>query len=181
MMKGTDSNPGVMLCKAVTEYGIHMIVVGRRPLGGVQRFFAGSTSKYLVENADCTVIVVKVYILCLLSFPVASSEPRSRSAHYRAPTNESQSPVGAEEEHADKKKAILAEEEERIVRQELAAATAEEHANKKAVLAAEEEERKRRLAEVFCLTKHALTLAGCDVLERAPRQGVPRVQVQGRN
>jgi len=60
MMKGTESNPGVMLCKAISQYGIHICVVGRRPLGGVQRFFAGSTSKYLVEHADCTVIVVKV-------------------------------------------------------------------------------------------------------------------------
>jgi len=29
-------------------------------MGGVQRFFVGSTSKYVVENAECNVIVVKV-------------------------------------------------------------------------------------------------------------------------
>lgn len=28
-------------------------------LGGIERFFVGSTSKYVVENADCNVTVVK--------------------------------------------------------------------------------------------------------------------------
>lgn len=125
MMKGTDNNPGNLICKAVKNYNIHHVVLGRRSLGGVQRFLVGSTSKYVVENAECNVIVVK-------------------------------NPVGPEEEHADKKALIAAEEEERIIRQEFDAATAEEHDDKNAVLAAEEAERMRRLAEEKEFSKERL-------------------------
>lgn len=59
-MKGTDTNPGSLLCKATKNYHINTIVLGRRSMSGVQRFFVGSTSKYVVENAECNVIVVKV-------------------------------------------------------------------------------------------------------------------------
>lgn len=60
MMKGSDSNPGSLLCKAGNNYNINTIVLGRRSMTGVQRFFVGSTSKYVVENAECNVVVVKV-------------------------------------------------------------------------------------------------------------------------
>jgi len=59
MMKGADNNAGALLCKAVENYKINTLVIGRRSMGGVERFFVGSTSKYVVENADCNVIVVK--------------------------------------------------------------------------------------------------------------------------
>jgi hypothetical protein len=59
MMKGSDSNPGEMLCKAVLKYNIVTLVIGRRSMGGVERFFVGSTSRYVVENAECNVIVIK--------------------------------------------------------------------------------------------------------------------------
>jgi len=58
-MKGTNNNPGLILCKAVLTYKIDNLVVGRRSLSGMERFFVGSTSKYVVENAECNVIVVK--------------------------------------------------------------------------------------------------------------------------
>jgi len=59
MMKGPNSHAGNLLCKAVENYKIHTLVIGRRTMGGVKRLFLGSTSKYVIENADCTVIVVK--------------------------------------------------------------------------------------------------------------------------
>lgn len=58
-MKGTDSNPGALLVKAVENYKIDTVVIGRRGLGGIERLFVGSTSRYVVENAECNVIVVK--------------------------------------------------------------------------------------------------------------------------
>jgi nucleotide-binding universal stress UspA family protein len=59
MMKGSDSNPGSLICKAAKNYNISNIVLGRRTLGPVERFIVGSTSKYVLENADVNVIVVK--------------------------------------------------------------------------------------------------------------------------
>jgi nucleotide-binding universal stress UspA family protein len=59
MMKGSDSQPGNLLCKAVVNYDISTVIIGRRAMGGVERFFVGSTSKYVVENAECNVIVIK--------------------------------------------------------------------------------------------------------------------------
>jgi len=59
MMKGTDSNPGALICKAAETCGISNIVIGRRNLGSIERFVEGSVSKYVLENADANVIVVK--------------------------------------------------------------------------------------------------------------------------
>jgi hypothetical protein len=46
MMKGSDNVPGDLICKAITKYDIDTVVIGRRSMGGVERFFVGSTSKY---------------------------------------------------------------------------------------------------------------------------------------
>jgi len=59
MMKGTDDNPGVLICKAAKNYNVANIVLGRRSMGSVERFFVGSTSRYVLENAECNVIVIK--------------------------------------------------------------------------------------------------------------------------
>jgi len=59
LMKGPDSDAGVILCKAVENHRINTLVIGRRSVGSVERYFLGSTSKYVVENADCNVIIVK--------------------------------------------------------------------------------------------------------------------------
>jgi len=59
MMKGTNSNPGELICKAIENYDIDTCVIGRRGLGSFERFFSGSTSRYVMENADCDVIIVK--------------------------------------------------------------------------------------------------------------------------
>jgi len=59
MMKGCDSNPGSLICKAAQNYNITNVVMGRRSMGSVERFFVGSTSKYVLENAECNVIIIK--------------------------------------------------------------------------------------------------------------------------
>jgi len=59
MMKGTDSNPGSLICKVAQNYNISNIVLGRRNLGSVERFIVGSTSRYVLENAVANVMVIK--------------------------------------------------------------------------------------------------------------------------
>jgi len=59
MMKGASYHAGDLICKAVKQYNIQTVVVGRRDMGDFKRFFVGSTSKYIVENAECNVIVIK--------------------------------------------------------------------------------------------------------------------------
>jgi len=60
LMKGSSAHSGELICRAVKQYNIHHVVTGRRHLSGVQRFFAGSTSQYIVENAEANVIIVKI-------------------------------------------------------------------------------------------------------------------------
>uniref|UniRef100_A0A6B2LI91 UspA domain-containing protein n=1 Tax=Arcella intermedia TaxID=1963864 RepID=A0A6B2LI91_9EUKA len=60
LMKGSSSHAGELICRAVKQYHISHVVTGRRALGTIERFFVGSTSQYIVENAECNVIVVKL-------------------------------------------------------------------------------------------------------------------------
>jgi len=60
MMKGTDSNAGELICQTIKQYNIKQVVTGRREIGEFKRFVTGSTSKYIMENAeDCNVTIVK--------------------------------------------------------------------------------------------------------------------------
>jgi nucleotide-binding universal stress UspA family protein len=63
MMKGTDSNAGELICQTIKRYNIKQVVTGRREVGEFKRFVTGSTSKYIMENADdCNVTIVKTPI-----------------------------------------------------------------------------------------------------------------------
>jgi len=59
MMKGSAVNPGEMLSQAVERYEIDNLVMGRRSLGSLERWWVGSTSKFCVENCQCNVTVIK--------------------------------------------------------------------------------------------------------------------------
>jgi len=59
MIKGISSNVGEFICQAIKRYNIQHVVTGRRDMGDIKRIFMGSTSKYIMENASCTVIIVK--------------------------------------------------------------------------------------------------------------------------
>jgi Universal stress protein family len=50
---------GDVLCAYVKKHNIDFLVIGRRDLGAISRFFLGSSSKHCVENAECNVIVMK--------------------------------------------------------------------------------------------------------------------------
>jgi len=59
MIKGISSNVGEFICQAIKRCNIQHVVTGRRDMGDIKRIFMGSTSKYIMENAQCTVIIVK--------------------------------------------------------------------------------------------------------------------------
>jgi len=63
MMKGNDSNAGELICQTIKRYNIKQVVTGRREIGEFKRFVTGSTSKYIMENADdCNITIVKTPI-----------------------------------------------------------------------------------------------------------------------
>jgi len=128
MMKGTDSNPGALLCRASNTYSVDHLVLGRRGLGSVERFFVGSTSKYCVENADCNVVIVK----CAVG-------PEEE--------HESKAKVIKEEEH----ERIRRIEEEISHDSEL-----EKKKELEKIIKSEEEERRRRIGEEGILTKERI-------------------------
>eukprot|EP01126_Amoeba_proteus_P029235 TRINITY_DN2881_c0_g2_i3.p1 TRINITY_DN2881_c0_g2~~TRINITY_DN2881_c0_g2_i3.p1 ORF type:complete len:165 (+),score=35.68 TRINITY_DN2881_c0_g2_i3:161-655(+) len=58
-MKVSGSSPGDLLCAISKQEEITNLVVGRKSKGSVERFLLGSVSRYVLENADCNVIVIK--------------------------------------------------------------------------------------------------------------------------
>jgi len=78
----TDDNPGFTLCKLAKEYKIDCMLVGRRKLGAIKRFFTCSISKYCVDHADCNVLVLKK--------PYSSEEAEK-------PIREDEKPISEEE------------------------------------------------------------------------------------
>eukprot|EP01091_Cochliopodium_minus_P012548 TRINITY_DN3822_c0_g1_i1.p1 TRINITY_DN3822_c0_g1~~TRINITY_DN3822_c0_g1_i1.p1 ORF type:complete len:152 (-),score=39.39 TRINITY_DN3822_c0_g1_i1:66-521(-) len=48
-----------VICDEVEKRKIDVVVVGRRGISDLKRVFMGSTSKYLVDNSNVTVLVVK--------------------------------------------------------------------------------------------------------------------------
>jgi len=59
MIKGLSSNVGEFICQTTKRCNIQHVVTGRRDMGDIKRIFMGSTSKFIMENAQCTVIIVK--------------------------------------------------------------------------------------------------------------------------
>ena len=57
---GGGTHVGEVVCRYVKEHDVELLVLGRRGgMGVVGRFFLGSSSKYCVEEAECTVVVIK--------------------------------------------------------------------------------------------------------------------------
>lgn len=59
LLLGLNAEPGEVICKAVENHQISICVVGQRKLGNFRRTLSMSTSQYVLENAECTVLVVK--------------------------------------------------------------------------------------------------------------------------
>ncbi|OMO63534.1 UspA [Corchorus capsularis] len=52
-------NPKEIICNAVENYKINLLVVGDQADGILQRIFQESLSSYCLKNAKCPVLVVK--------------------------------------------------------------------------------------------------------------------------
>jgi len=82
--KNLDLTPGEVICKAVKKFGVHNCVVGRRELGYVQRLFTGSVSMYVLEHAECNVIVVKKHVENVSPDKTAQEIPEEKSLRLEA-------------------------------------------------------------------------------------------------
>lgn len=152
LLTSVSGDAGQVICKACEKKGIDFLIVGRRGMGKFQRFFMGSTSKYLVENAPCDVIV------CKGKWGPAEEHDSDVDAVRIAEERERTERVLAEEatEHREKAKsqidewkAIEAEEKERKRRIEewnslIQKEEQDRTAAKIGAVIEEEEERKRR-------------------------------------
>ncbi len=50
---------GSMICHQIDEKKVDFLLIGRRGMSKIKRFFVGSNSRYLTEHANCNVIVIK--------------------------------------------------------------------------------------------------------------------------
>jgi nucleotide-binding universal stress UspA family protein len=57
--KAIEGYPGNVLTHYASMNSIDLIVIGSRGLSGVKEFFLGSTSHYVVQKAECPVLVIK--------------------------------------------------------------------------------------------------------------------------
>jgi len=59
LVMSQGGNVGETVCQACTKYSPDCLVIGRRGLSSAKRLIYGSTSRYCVDNAPCSVLVVK--------------------------------------------------------------------------------------------------------------------------
>jgi nucleotide-binding universal stress UspA family protein len=52
-------HPGMKIVQYAKDEGFDLIVMGNRGLSGISRFVMGSVSHYVVDHAQCPVIIVK--------------------------------------------------------------------------------------------------------------------------
>jgi len=57
---GRGGHIGEVICRAAEDKNIHMLILGRRGMGKIKRLFIGSTSRYCVEHAPCSVACIKL-------------------------------------------------------------------------------------------------------------------------
>jgi nucleotide-binding universal stress UspA family protein len=60
LLLATSDHPGDSIVAAAKEKQIDTILIGRRGMGAFKRLLLGSVSRYVVENAPCDVLVIKV-------------------------------------------------------------------------------------------------------------------------
>ncbi|MDJ0846421.1 universal stress protein [Crocosphaera sp.] len=52
-------NPGSRICKIAKEWQADVIVIGHRGRSGLEEFFLGSVSNYVLHHAHCSVLIVQ--------------------------------------------------------------------------------------------------------------------------
>lgn len=59
LIEEAQRNPGKEICNYAEKHDIDLIILGSRGLGAVKRLFLGSVSNYIVQHAQCHVLIVK--------------------------------------------------------------------------------------------------------------------------
>ena len=59
LIRGISTHEGEFIVHCAEKKQIDMVFMGRRGMGSIQRFFVGSTSKYVLEHCPCNVFIVK--------------------------------------------------------------------------------------------------------------------------
>lgn len=54
-------SPGSKICKIAHEWQADVIVIGHRGRSGLQEFFLGSISNYVLHHAPCSVLIVQTH------------------------------------------------------------------------------------------------------------------------
>jgi nucleotide-binding universal stress UspA family protein len=149
---GISNHVGELICHQVDLKKIEFLIVGRRGMGPIKRMFIGSTSKYLVEHANCDVLIVKgqmgpAEIHSDLSKVIALEEAeRKRRIELTEETSDSKT-LNKFHSELDRNIAIVAEESERVARiQEQKERVAHGEPERKTAIqqVVEEEERKKK-------------------------------------
>lgn len=52
-------NPGELICKYANNNNIDLIIMGSRGLGNIRQVILGSVSNYVVQNTNCSVLIIK--------------------------------------------------------------------------------------------------------------------------
>jgi len=89
LLMSQGGNIGDTICQACIKYSPDCLVIGRRGLSSAKRLIYGSTSRYCVDNAPCSVLVVK------------SSQVSSRELHQSIYMAASEDFVSSEMEKID--------------------------------------------------------------------------------
>jgi nucleotide-binding universal stress UspA family protein len=56
---GVSTHEGEFICRLASNRDVDFIYLGRRGLNNFSRFFMGSTSKYVMENSDTNVCIIR--------------------------------------------------------------------------------------------------------------------------
>jgi len=134
-VRGTAPHVGELICQATDKKAIDVLVIGRRGLSGVKRLFLGSTSRYCVEHANCSVLVVKEDVEDKKS---KNDQQIDQKEKFESSLNRNISRIAEEEERTRLTKEMV-EEDKKLNEQRTA-----EHIG---VVIEEEEERRRRILE----------------------------------
>ena len=149
-----SNHVGEMICNLVTTRKISTVVMGRRGMNTIKRFFLGSNSKYVCENADCNVLIIKEewgpsseHVPRRVTVEMEEKERKERIAE-----NQPSTPQNKFEKDLEMNIVRLAEETERMLREkgEIGDSKKEEDdrfAQHIGVIREEEIERQRRIEE----------------------------------
>ncbi len=141
LLLATSDHPGDSIVTAAKEKSIDTIVIGRRGMSTLKRLFLGSVSRYVVENAPCDVVVIKV------------SRIESAVKHFCALMSLRKGGYGPAVQHDTTKEAVKqaeeAERQRRVTEEQLVDKAAQFNSalDRNVARLAEEEERTRRVRE----------------------------------